>query len=165
MACLSVSVQRTSSVHRASYSSLLELDKRIQSFRIPSYLHSPMHGGEGRDWDAIPSKALQQYFAANQRESSECLSRVFRFYLAQLTTTPVYIDIIYIHRSWFAEALRDSTDPLQHKYGQSVIAVYRSANILIKGMKSLIGAHAKARRVWFFWSCFYTASVRMHNLT
>lgn len=33
-----------------------------------------MHGGEGRDWDTIPSKALQQYFAANQRESSEGLS-------------------------------------------------------------------------------------------
>ena len=76
----------------------------------------------------------------------------------------MYIDLIYIHRSWFAEALRDSQDPLQHEYGQSVLAVYRSANVLIKGMKSLTGAHAKAGRVWFFWSCFYTSSVRMHNL-
>ena len=76
----------------------------------------------------------------------------------------MYIDLIYIHRSWFAEALRDSQDPLQHEYSQSVIAVYSSANVLIKGMKSLTGAHAKAGRVWFFWSCFYTSSVRMHNL-
>jgi hypothetical protein len=33
-----------------------------------------MHGGEGRDWDSTPSKALQQFFAANQRESSEGFS-------------------------------------------------------------------------------------------
>jgi hypothetical protein len=74
-ACLSVAVQRTSSVHRMSYSSLLELDERIRSFPLPSYLHSPMHGG--RDWDATPSRALQQFFAGNQRESSESLLPVY----------------------------------------------------------------------------------------
>ena len=75
------------------------------------------------------------------------------------------IDLIYIHRSWFAEALRDSEDPLQHEYGQSVISIYRSANILINGMRSLCAAHPKeAGRVWFFWSCFYTSSVRMYDL-
>lgn len=74
-ACLSVAVQRTSSVHRMSYSSLLELDERIRSFPLPSYLHSPMHGA--RDWDATPSRALQQFFAGNQRESSESLLPVY----------------------------------------------------------------------------------------
>src|SRR6266852_7101521 len=75
------------------------------------------------------------------------------------------IDLIYIHRYWFAEALRDSQDPLQHEYGQSVISIYRSANILINGMRSLSTAHPKeAGRVWFFWSCFYTSSVRMYDL-
>jgi hypothetical protein len=74
-ACLSVSVQRTFSVHRASYSSLLELDKRIRAFPLPSYLHSPIHGTEGRDWDTTPSGAMQQFFAACERESSERLSQ------------------------------------------------------------------------------------------
>jgi len=72
-------------------------------------------------------------------------------------------DLIYIHRSWFAEALRDSPDPLQHEYGQSVVTVYCSANILINGLRSLTGAHPKvAGRVWFFWSSFYTSSVRTY---
>jgi hypothetical protein len=70
-ACLSVSVQRTHSVHRASYSSFLELDKRIRSFPVPSYLHSPVYGTERRDWDATPSRAMQQYFAPCSVESSE----------------------------------------------------------------------------------------------
>jgi hypothetical protein len=160
-ACLSVAVQRTSSVHRMSYSSLLDLDKRIRSFPLPSYLHSPMHGG--REWDATPCLALQQFFAGNQRESSESLLPVYSAVFGQLTT---HIDLLYIHRSWLAEALRDSSDPLQHEYGQSVVAVYSSANILINGMRSLTSAHPKvAGRVWFFWSCFYTSSVRMYNPT
>src|SRR5712671_349652 len=71
-------------------------------------------------------------------------------------------DLIYIHRSWFAEALSDSPDPLQHEYGQSVLAVFRSASILINGLRSLARAHPKfVARVWFFWSSFYTSSVRI----
>lgn len=137
-ACLSVAVQRTDSVHRASYSSFLELDKRIRSFPIPSYLHSPAYGTERRDWDATPSRAMQQYFVLSSVEST----------------------LIYIHRSWFAEALRDSQDPLQHEYGQSVISIYRSANILVNGMRNLCITYPKeAGRVWFFWSCFYTSSI------
>jgi hypothetical protein len=70
-ACLSVSIQRTHSVHRASYSSFLELDKRIRSFPVPSHLHSPVYGTERRDWDATPFRAMQQYFALCSIESSE----------------------------------------------------------------------------------------------
>lgn len=136
--CLSISVQRAFSVHRASYSSLLELDKRIRSFPLPAHLLSPVHETGGRDWDADPSCAMQQFFPVCERESN----------------------LIYIHRCWFAEALRDSPDPFQHEYGQSVAAVYRSANILINGLKSLTSAHPRvAGRVWFFWSSFYTSSI------
>ena len=75
-ACLSVSVQRTHSVHRASYSSFLDLDKRIRSFPLPSHLHSPVYGTERGDWDATPSRAMQQYFAPCSIESSELFSLI-----------------------------------------------------------------------------------------
>lgn len=136
--CLSISVQLAFSVHRASYASLMELDKRIRSFPLPAHLLSPVHESGGRDWDVDPSCAMQQFFPVCERESN----------------------LIYIHRCWFAEALRDSPDPFQHEYGQSVAAVYRSANILINGLKSLVNAHPRvASRVWFFWSSFYTSSI------
>ncbi|KAI0272482.1 hypothetical protein BC834DRAFT_966502 [Gloeopeniophorella convolvens] len=136
--CLSVSVQRAFAVHRASYASLLELDKRIRSFPSPAHLLSPAHEVGSRDWDANPTSAMQQFFLVCEREAN----------------------LIYIHRSWFAEALRDSPDPFQHEYGQSVIAVYRSANILINGLKNLVSVHPKqTSHVWFFWSSFYTSSV------
>ncbi|KAH9967272.1 fungal-specific transcription factor domain-containing protein [Russula dissimulans] len=136
--CLSVSVQRAFSVHQESYASLLELDKRIRSFPLPTHVSSPAYETGRRDWDTNSSNAMQQYMAACSRESN----------------------LIYIHRSWFAEALRDSPDPLQHEYGQSVLAVFRSASILINGLRSLASAHPKlVGRIWFFWSSFYTSSV------
>lgn len=76
--CLSVSVQRAFSVYRESYSSLLELDERIRTFPIPSHLLSPAHETGGRDWDANPSTAMRQFFAACERESSGCLSSLLR---------------------------------------------------------------------------------------
>ena len=123
-----------------------------------------MGHGTGMPPLPVPCSNFSRETSANQvRVSSQYISAVF----GQLTTTPdAYIDLLYIHRSWFAEALRDSSDPLQHEYGQSVVAVYRSANILINGMRSLTGAHPKvACRVWFFWSCFYTSSVRLYDPT
>ncbi|KAI0255861.1 fungal-specific transcription factor domain-containing protein, partial [Lactifluus subvellereus] len=135
--CLSVSVQHAFSVPRASYSSLLEIDKRIRSFPLPSHL-SPASETGGQAWDANPSRAMQQFFALCERESN----------------------LMYIHRCWFAEALRDSPDPFQHKYAESVISVYRCANILINGLKSLTNAYPSAAGgVWFFWSSFYTSSI------
>lgn len=70
-ACLSISVQRTHSVNRGSYPSFIELDKRIRSFPIPSYLHSPVYGTERRDWDTTPFRAMRQYFAPCALESSK----------------------------------------------------------------------------------------------
>ena len=76
--CLSISVQRTFSVYRESYSSVLELDKRIRAFPIPSHLLSPAHETGGRDWDANPSTAMRQFFTACERESSGYLSSLLR---------------------------------------------------------------------------------------
>ncbi|KAI9511610.1 fungal-specific transcription factor domain-containing protein [Russula earlei] len=130
--CLSVSVQRAFSVKRESYSSLLELDRRIRSFPLPTHLLSPVYGTRNRDWDSDPSRAMQQFFAACERESNVGSRKRYVVHL----------------------------DPLQHEYGQSVVAVYRSANILINGLRRLAGTHPKlAGRVWFFWSSLYTSSV------
>ena len=67
-------MQLAFSVHRTSYSSLLELDKRIRSFPLPAHLLSPVHETGGRDWDADPSCAMQQFFPVCERESSEYIS-------------------------------------------------------------------------------------------
>jgi hypothetical protein len=119
----------------------------------------------------VPCDNILYHLRSNQVSNSPKYKDIYIFRCLWLGPTHdnemlmCVIDLIYIHRSWFAEALRDSEDPLQHEYGQSVISIYRSANILINGMRSLCAAHPKeAGRVWFFWSCFYTSSVRMYDL-
>lgn len=117
----------------------------------------------------VPCSNILYHVRSNQVSNSPNITTFFcRLWLGPTHHNEMVmyvIDLIYIHRSWFAEALRDSQDPLQHEYGQSVISIYRSANILINGMRSLSAAHPKvAGRVWFFWSCFYISSVRMYEL-
>jgi hypothetical protein len=87
--CLSASVQHTFSVRRESYSSILELDKRIRSFPVPAHLLCPAHETGGRDWDANPCHAMQQFFAACDRESSEYPS-VLPSLLDELITTSMH---------------------------------------------------------------------------
>jgi hypothetical protein len=91
--CLSASVQRTFSVHWESYSSLLELDKRIRSFPLPAHLCQGHETGR-RDWDANPSHAMQQFYAVCNRESSEYPS-ILSSVLGQLTKMSMHRP--YIH--------------------------------------------------------------------
>ncbi|KAI0048107.1 hypothetical protein FA95DRAFT_1518037 [Auriscalpium vulgare] len=136
-ACLSISVQRAFAVQQFDYPSLLHLDKRIRTFPIPSHLRSP--GQDSSElWNQDPTRAMQQYCVVCECESN----------------------LLYIHRSYFAQALRESEEPLQHKYSQSVMAAYRSALVLIASLKNLNTVHPKlSSRVWYFWSGFYTSCV------
>jgi hypothetical protein len=80
-----------------------------------------------------------------------------------ITVSYEYTDLLYIHRSYFAQAIReDSANPLRHKYAQSVLAVSRSAFRLITSLKGLYSVHpGLASRNWFFWSGVFSACVRM----
>lgn len=53
------------------YKSLLDLDKKIRSFPLPSHLRSPVRSTDtSRSWNQDPSRAMQQYCAICLRESS-----------------------------------------------------------------------------------------------
>jgi hypothetical protein len=52
--------------------------------------------------------------------------------------------LLYLHRSYFAQALRDSPKhPLGHRYSPSVLAAYRNARRLISSLRSLYAVHSK----------------------
>lgn len=70
--------------------------------------------------------------------------------------------LLNMHRRYFAQALQDSpSDPLNHRYGPSVMAIYRSA-------WRLIGSHISGinripdlvARIPIFWSQAFSAAVR-----
>ncbi|KAI0060962.1 hypothetical protein BV25DRAFT_1870945 [Artomyces pyxidatus] len=134
-ACLSIAVQRAFTVQPMTYASLLVLDKRIRTFPIPSHLQSPGQDS-GKPWNTDPTRAMQQCCVVCECESS----------------------LLYIHRTYFAQAIREASDPLKHPYAQSVLAAYRSALVLITTIKSLYTVHPRmTSRVWFFWSGYYAS--------
>ncbi|KAG2344031.1 hypothetical protein BDR05DRAFT_1019117 [Suillus weaverae] len=138
--CLGISVQHVFSTRVPSYSALLELDRKIRKFNLPSHLQSPMEASEaGRAWSPEAPRAMQQYAALCQREAN----------------------LMYIHRSWFVQAVREApANPLQHKYAPSVLAVYRSACRLISSLNGLYRVHSKPTdRTWFFWSTVFSACI------
>ncbi|THH13451.1 hypothetical protein EW146_g6764 [Bondarzewia mesenterica] len=136
-AVLSASVQRTFTIHGLNYASLLELDKRIRTFPVPPHLRCPSPNVEpGQGWNADPSRAMQQF----------CI---------------VCEHLLYIHRSYLAQAIRElPTDPLKHKYSSSVLAAYHSACRLISGLRSCYVAYPRMTgNVWFFWSGVFSACI------
>lgn len=138
--CLGISVQHVFNTRVPSYSALLELDRKIRKFNLPSHLQSPMEASEaGRAWSPEAPRAMQQYAALCYREAN----------------------LMYIHRSWFVQAIREApVNPLQHKYAPSVLAVYRSACRLISSLNGLYRVHSQPTdRTWFFWSAIFSACI------
>ncbi|KDQ61553.1 hypothetical protein JAAARDRAFT_704939 [Jaapia argillacea MUCL 33604] len=138
--CLSISVTQAFSTKVPTYAALLELDKKIRTFPVPLHLQSPVQGPEaGRAWSPDPTRAMQQYCVVCERESN----------------------LLYIHRSYFVQALRDkSGNPLAHKYAPSVLATYRSACRLITSLRGLYPIHPSlTSRIWFFWSGIFSACI------
>lgn len=166
VACLAPTVQHTFSTKAPPYAALLELDKIIRRFVMPAHLRSPYKASDStKSWSLDVSSAMQQYCALCLRESSEMdLVSTFKF------TEPPVTDLLYIHRSYFAQAIRqDSENPLRHPYAPSVLATYRSACRLISALRGLCVLHPQMTvQVWFFWSGIYSACVSLdllHHLT
>ncbi|KAF7430501.1 hypothetical protein PC9H_006209 [Pleurotus ostreatus] len=140
VACLSTSTQHVFSANAPPYMALLDLDKKIRLQPVPPHLQSPVRESEAhRSWASDPVRAMQQYCILCERESN----------------------LLYIHRSYFAQAIRqDSDDPLKHQFAQSVLATYRSACRIISSLRGLYEVHkGDATNCWFFWSSVFSACI------
>lgn len=74
-------------------------------------------------------------------------------------------DLLYLHRSFFAVALRDDpNNPLEHRFGPSVVASYRSARRMCVALRGLYLVHAEPlSRFWYFWSCIFSSCVSFYD--
>ncbi|KAF7986801.1 hypothetical protein HWV62_20428 [Athelia sp. TMB] len=99
--CLSLALEYAFQTKPTSYSGLLELDKKLRQFAVPSHLRSPREPSEANLlWSTDPARANQQYCVTHMQESL----------------------VLYIHRSYFAQAIRaEPLNPLKHKFAQSVL--------------------------------------------
>lgn len=70
--------------------------------------------------------------------------------------------LFFLHRNYFAIALtEEGPNPLEHKYGGSILAVYHGAARLSVSLRELYHVHpAFVRKLWYFWSGLFSACVR-----
>ncbi|KAF8131480.1 hypothetical protein EV363DRAFT_1165082, partial [Boletus edulis] len=120
-----------------TYSTILELDRKIRDFPIPSHLQLQCIN----DTRAGPQIVLQQLLVLTMKESV----------------------LLNIHRRYFSQALQDSpTDPLKYRYGPSVMAMYRSAWRLIVSHTSAVNRIPEiAARLPILWSQALSAAIVM----
>lgn len=78
-----------------------------------------------------------------------------------LTLIDVSSDLLYIHRSYFAQAIRQNPiDPFKHKYAPSVYAVITSARTVCQHIHGLYAKHRRiVRHGWYFWTAVYSSCV------
>ena len=74
--------------------------------------------------------------------------------------------LLYIHRRFFSAAIKiNDEDPLQTKYGPSVMAVTRSACLIISSLRGLYGAHPDlAPKQPFFWYGAFSSIVSLCSI-
>ncbi|KAK1227215.1 hypothetical protein PQX77_009849 [Marasmius sp. AFHP31] len=138
--CLSISVQHIFITKKLPYTALLDLDKKIAMFPVPTHLQAPLSTADTRrSWSTDPGRAMQQYCVLCERESN----------------------LLYLHRSFFAQALKeDPSNPLEHRFAPSLVATHRSACRLISSLKCLYPNHSEmAQTSWFFWSGVFSSCI------
>jgi len=76
------------------------------------------------------------------------------------------IDLLYLHRSFFARAISDHPkDPLGSPYGTSVIAAYRSAGSLVAMMRNLYTQLKEpSERMWFLWTHMFSCAIVLGSI-
>ncbi|KAG8219250.1 hypothetical protein J3R82DRAFT_89 [Butyriboletus roseoflavus] len=120
-----------------TYCAVLELDRKIRDFPIPSHLQLQCVN----DTRAGPQIVLQRLLVLMLKESV----------------------LLNIHRRYFSQALQDSPgDPLKHRYGPSVMAIYRSAWRLIVSHSSIVEYIPDViGRIPIIWSQAFSAAIVM----
>ncbi|KAI1790935.1 fungal-specific transcription factor domain-containing protein [Ganoderma leucocontextum] len=122
-----------------SYAKVVELDRRVRDFPIPESLRVQCEVAE----NPPPTTAL-------------VMQRVLGTLLKETT-------LLNLHRPYFCQALNDMPqDPLKHRYGPSVMAIYRSAwRIFCAVRLSYRRVPSIAARLGVLWSYALAGSIVM----
>ncbi|CCL98901.1 uncharacterized protein FIBRA_00908 [Fibroporia radiculosa] len=112
------------------YSTVIDFDRKIRDFPVPHQLRSMCP--QAQDPEPTIALFMQQFLTMACKEAT----------------------LLNLHRAFFTQALLEQPqDLLRHKYGPSVMAIYRSAWRIIEGAKEVFKrAKAVAVRLGIIWS-------------
>ncbi|EKM49978.1 uncharacterized protein PHACADRAFT_213749 [Phanerochaete carnosa HHB-10118-sp] len=121
----------------ASYEDIMALDRKIRTFPVPTHLQASLQGSTIWQWSTDAGQAIQQYCIVADKE----------------------LNLLFLHRNYVAVALH-SGDPLAHKFGGSVLAVYRCATRMCFALRDLYKLHPRTiSGMWHFWSGIFSACI------
>ncbi|TFY63364.1 hypothetical protein EVJ58_g3293 [Rhodofomes roseus] len=123
------------------YSAILEYDRMVRDFPVPVNLRPNCGQNCGEPIDLPVPQFMQRFWTLTQKEAT----------------------LLSLHRPWFAQALHEQPgDLLRHRYGPSVMAIYRSAWRIIESARE---AHKRAgvvaSRIGAVWSQCLAAGIVM----
>ncbi|KAJ3512326.1 hypothetical protein NLJ89_g3583 [Agrocybe chaxingu] len=116
-----------------SYNTILDLDRKVREISFPASFNPYVTREAGADIFHSSSLALRDFYAT----------------------------MLYLHRSFFAQAMLDHpSNPLLSPFAPSFLTAYRSASIIIKASAHLFErCAAVAMRLWFLMNHLFSAAV------
>ncbi|KAI0370469.1 hypothetical protein BV20DRAFT_1052490 [Pilatotrama ljubarskyi] len=122
-----------------NYAKVMEMDRRVRDFPVPSALR--VQCGVTEEQRPTPALVLQRLLATLLKETT----------------------LLNLHRPYFSQALNDMPDdPLKHKYGPSVMAIWRSAwRIFTSARCAYKAVPGIAARMGIMWSHALSGSIVM----
>lgn len=122
---LSSLTELTLTAESPQYQTVLDLDRKVRGKTLPKHLNVFMSSEDQR---YTPSTYMRGCLLAQYRTVGEPTLSLWYMLL-----DPSWEALLYIHRSFFAQALLDHPDnPLKSPYAPSLLAAYRCASGVIK---------------------------------
>ncbi|KAI5122508.1 hypothetical protein M0805_001416 [Coniferiporia weirii] len=146
--CMSVVHDQAFGAKTPSYQTILQLDRKLRAFAVPSVLQVAGFGstdpGSNPTYGDTLGLIMQRHIVLAIRE----------------------MNLLYMHRGFFARAIGDNPkDPLGSPYGTSVIAAYRSAGSLIALVRDLDSQLPEpTERLWFLWTHLFSCAVVLGSI-
>ncbi|TFK51693.1 hypothetical protein OE88DRAFT_1658274 [Heliocybe sulcata] len=150
--CMSVVHDQAFGAKTPTYSTVVQLDRKMRAFPVPAVLQIAGFGA------TAPEQAANS--AVGYAESVPLMLQ------RHIVLAIREMNLLYMHRSFFARALSDHPkDPLGSPYGTSVIAAYRSAGSLVALMRNL---HSQltdlTERIFFLWTHMFSCAIILGSI-
>ncbi|KAH9017995.1 fungal-specific transcription factor domain-containing protein [Lactarius hengduanensis] len=131
---------RTLAASPPRYSTVQELDLKVQEFRVPPETLQAIRGGPGVDPRSVPIPASMAAFL---------LSNIQDAFL------------LYLHRNFFIQALiEDPEDPLRGQYAPSFLATVRASKNILRSVEEQFPIQPVIlSRFWKIWTFTFSAAV------
>ncbi|TFY79682.1 hypothetical protein EWM64_g4331 [Hericium alpestre] len=138
--CVAEIATRTLTATPPRYSDIIELDRKVREFAIPSDVIAQLTGAPGTDPRDIPLCASMINFVLGHTRE---------------------VMLLFIHRSYFAQALtEDPVNPLRSPYAPSFLATVRAASDVLRVVRAQFAIHpVMCSRFWATWTYAFSAAV------